>query len=191
MNSLLAQFITRYRLNVMDNPDHNAIPHSAAVLLLIIQHPQTPTMLFTQRSYHLRHHAGQVAFPGGKRDPSDASLLNTALRETYEEIGIPADKITLIGPLPTINSRAGQRVKPFIGYVAPNITLTANTDEVAKIFQLPLAMLLNPHSYVALPITRHHTTQICHFLRHSEPMVWGMTATILYRLSQHVAMFPE
>lgn len=187
MSDQLTQFLNRYLLSppLEDSPEIK--PHSAAVLVPIIRHPHAPTLLLTQRSDQLRQHPGQVAFPGGKRDITDQTLYDTALRETYEEVGITAASIQLLGELPTVHSRTGHSVKPFLALVQPTFTLTPNPDEVAQVFEIPLRFLINTQHYAQLKVGDPRNPKTVHFLHHTPQLVWGMTATILYGLAQQIS----
>ncbi|MAM57619.1 MAG: CoA pyrophosphatase [Salinicola sp.] len=109
----------------------------AAVLLPIVARTE-PTLLFTQRTAHLSQHAGQVAFPGGKREPEDSDLLATALRETQEEIALAPERVEVIGRLSDVISLYGLRVTPFVGVIAPDLSLVAEPGEIEAIFEVPL-----------------------------------------------------
>ena len=186
MSDQLTQFLNRYLLSPQLEDTPEITSHSAAVLVPIIRHPHTPTLLLTQRSDRLRQHPGQVAFPGGKRDIADQTLYDTALRETYEEIGITAASIQLLGELPSVHSRTGHSVKPFLALVQPTFTLNPNPDEVAQVFEIPLRFLTNPQHYAQLTVGDPRNPKTVHFLHHTPQLVWGMTATILYGLAQRI-----
>ena len=183
MNNGLSRFLSQYLLTPMLHDSLSETPHSAAVLVSIINHPQGPTLLFTQRSPQLRHHPGQVAFPGGKQDRTDRSLYETALRETYEEVGIPPQLIQKLGELPTVNSRTGHNVKPFLALIQPGFSLNLNRDEVAEVFEVPLAHLIEPNHYFSLPFGQRQV----HFLPYGSHLIWGMTANILLHLMAKAA----
>jgi len=185
MNDSLSHFLSQYLLSPMLDDSLSEIPHSAAVLVPIINRPHNPTLLFTQRSQQLRHHPGQVAFPGGKRDQTDRSLYETALRETYEEVGIPPHLIQKVGELPTVNSRAGHSVKPFLALVQPGFPLNPNSDEVAEVFEVPLKYFFAPNHYVSLPFDQRQV----HFIPYGRHLIWGMTATILLHLTASLTSF--
>lgn len=114
----------------------------AAVLLPIVARAE-PTLLFTQRTAHLAQHAGQVAFPGGKREPEDSDLLTTALRETREEIALAPERVEIIGRLSDVFSLYGLRVTPFVGVIAPDLPLVAEPGEIDAIFEVPLRHFLD------------------------------------------------
>ncbi|WP_241644904.1 CoA pyrophosphatase [Rosenbergiella metrosideri] len=183
MNNCLSRFLSHYLLTPMLHDSLSETSHSAAVLVPIINHPQSPTLLFTRRSRQLRDHPGQVAFPGGKRDPTDRSLYQTALRETYEEVGIAPQFIQNVGALPTVNSRTEHCVKPFLALVQPGFRLSLNRDEVEEVFEIPLTHLVEPTHYVRLPFG----SQQLPFLPYGSHLIWGMTANILLHLTGNAA----
>ncbi|HGN1705774.1 TPA: CoA pyrophosphatase [Providencia rettgeri] len=155
---------------------------SAAVLLPIINKP-TPTLLLTQRSPFLRSHAGQVAFPGGASDPEDSSLISTALREAYEEVAIPPEKVKVLGQLAPLQSYGGYEVTPVVGLLPDNIQYHANPSEVASIFEVPLfdALSLQRHKYV--DIKRSGRQNRIFFYWYNGHLVWGLTASIIHQLA--------
>lgn len=114
----------------------------AAVLMALTDAPEGPELILTRRAAHLNSHAGEVAFPGGKRDPGDTSLLFTALRESEEEIALPAGRVEVIGPMPLSLSKMGLQVVPFVGIIPHRIALTPSADEIDCIFRVPLQYFL-------------------------------------------------
>ena len=150
----------------------------AAVLIPIIARPE-PTILFTQRTATLARHSGQVSFPGGRRDASDLSPLETALRETQEETGIEPAFIKVAGYLPRYRTGTGYDISPVVGVLATGFTLTPNPQEVADTFEVPLALFLDPAN-------RRLETRIWgarerrfYVFTHNDRAIWGATAAIL------------
>jgi 8-oxo-dGTP pyrophosphatase MutT (NUDIX family) len=157
----------------------------AAVLVPVIDRAE-PTVLLTQRAQHLPDHAGQVSFPGGKIDKSDASPLASALRETEEEIGLARAGVTPIGYLDLYMTTLGYRIVPVIARVAPDFTLKLNTAEVDATFEVPLAFLMDPantqrHSREWQGMTRHY-----YAITFGERYIWGVTAGILRNLYDRI-----
>ncbi|KAI9029587.1 NUDIX hydrolase domain-like protein [Phycomyces nitens] len=146
-----------YRLKYQPNAKN------AAVLLPIChnEHNQ-PSILFTVRNLEMRTHKGEVSFPGGKQDPADGSVEETALRETMEEIGIAPKDIDILGQFSCIPNQSGSlRVHPFVGYVRKPVNaslLNCNPEEVARAFCLPLEYLLDPSVRVLRKILPEHYT---------------------------------
>ena len=130
----------------------------AAVLIPIICRPE-PTLLLTRRSDQLRKHAGQVAFPGGAADASDASIIATALREAQEEVAIPPEQVYVLGTLSPQDSSSGFRVTPVVGLLPVDVPLHPAEDEVAELFEMPLREAFDLARYHPLDIHRrgiHH-----------------------------------
>jgi 8-oxo-dGTP pyrophosphatase MutT (NUDIX family) len=118
----------------------------AAVLIAVVDRPE-PTVLLTQRSAHLNDHAGQISFPGGKIDPTDASPLDAALREANEEVGLEREFIDPVGYLDLYGTAFGFRILPTVARVRPGFTLRVSAAEVDDVFEVPLAFLMNPANH--------------------------------------------
>ena len=155
----------------------------AAVLIPVIVRDSQLSVLFTRRSAQLRHHPGQISFPGGRQDPEDRDLATTALRETHEELGIPARYIQLLGELPAHITVSHYRMVPFIGLLAPNYPLIPAADEVAEAFELPLTPLLDPANYGRWQVQRGSQRHTVFGITLQQRLVWGATARILWQLA--------
>jgi 8-oxo-dGTP pyrophosphatase MutT (NUDIX family) len=119
----------------------------ASVLVPLVVREGGLTVLLTQRADHLSDHAGQISFPGGSREPEDADAAATALREAQEEVGLDASHCEVIGSMPEYLTGTGFKVTPVVALVHPPFTLTADSREVADIFEVPLAWLMNPANH--------------------------------------------
>ncbi|MEW6341747.1 MAG: CoA pyrophosphatase [Pseudomonadota bacterium] len=119
-------------------------PRVAAVLVPLVVRNGGLTVLLTQRADHLNDHAGQVSFPGGRHEPSDANATATALREAQEEVGLDPARVEVLGCLPDYLTGTGFRVTPVVGLVHPPFTLEADSLEVAEVFEVPLGFLMDP-----------------------------------------------
>lgn len=122
----------------------------AAVLIPLIDRPQGVTLLLTLRSAALLNHSGQVAFPGGRVDDTDASVVDAALRETHEEIGIEPQAIEVLGEMPRYRTGTGYAITPVVGLIDPAVTLSSLTlepAEVAEVFEVPLMFLMDPSNH--------------------------------------------
>lgn len=163
-------------------------PAHAAVLLPLVMH-ERPTLLLTQRTAHLTTHSGQIAFPGGKLDDTDADATAAALRETHEEIGLPPDRVEVLGTLPEYVTGTSFIVTPVVGLVQPGFKLQPNPNEVDDVFEVPLDFLMDPANH------RRHGLEWEGVLREwysmpyqdggQERFIWGATAGMLrnfYRL---------
>jgi 8-oxo-dGTP pyrophosphatase MutT (NUDIX family) len=154
----------------------------AAVLLPIILRDDGPTLLFTQRAAHLTAHAGQISFPGGRMEAYDASPIETALRETEEEIGLDRSHIDVIGTLPEYHTGTGFRVTPVVAIVQPPFEMRADPFEVAEIFEVPLSFLMNGMHHqrrTADFVTGPRTFYVMPYERF---FIWGATAGMLRNL---------
>ena len=181
----LEDFITRFQLQLPHRSEPSRNKRQAAVLVPIICRP-SPTLLLTQRSASLRKHAGQVAFPGGSADEQDKNLIDTALREAWEEVSIDPDSVRILGQLPPVDSNSGFQVTPVVGLLPAESRFAASRDEVADMFEIPLHQALSLASYTPLEILRRAQSLRVYFSWYQSHMVWGMTAQILYRLGQHI-----
>jgi 8-oxo-dGTP pyrophosphatase MutT (NUDIX family) len=157
----------------------------AAVLIPIVDHAE-PTVLLTQRAAHLNDHAGQISFPGGKIDATDASPLDAALREAWEEIGLTREFIDPIGYLDLYATGFGFRILPTLARIKPGFELRINETEVDDAFEVPLAFLMNPanhqlHAKEFRGMERHY-----YAMPFAERYIWGATAGILRVLYERI-----
>ena len=151
----------------------------AGVLIPVLERPGHLSVLLTQRSAELKHHAAQVSFPGGRMEDADRDVVHAALRETQEEVGIPAAAITVIGyldPMPTVT---GYAVTPVVGVVAADVPLQVDRTEVEYAFEVPLPFLLDERNQRAAErVYQGRTIPTIEFHYESE-RIWGATAHIL------------
>ena len=157
----------------------------AAVLIPVVDHPQ-PTVLLTQRSVHLAEHAGQISFPGGKIDATDASPLDTALREAFEEIGLGREFIEPIGYLDLYGTGFGFRILPTLARVRPGFKLVVNHSEVDDAFEVPLAFLMNPENHQVHSKEFRGMERSYYAMPFAERYIWGATAGILRVLYERI-----
>jgi len=155
----------------------------AAVLIPLISRPDGWYVLFTQRSWQLRHHAGQICFPGGRKDSSDDSLQTTALREMEEELGITEKQIKILGKLPSGHTVTRYLIHPYLALIQPPFDLKPAKDEVAAVFELPLDKLLDIKTYKPFVTFRHGKPHKVIGLTIDGWFIWGATAKILYELA--------
>ncbi len=160
----------------------------AAVLVPLVRRPGGLTVLLTRRTDHLNDHAGQISFPGGRTDPQDADAVATALREAHEEVGLAADEIEVIGVLPTYTTVTAYEVTPVIGLLDPPRALALDAFEVAEVFEVPLAFLMDPanhrrHAFEFQGLARRFLAMPWGADASGEPyFVWGATAAMLRNL---------
>lgn len=163
----------------------------AAVLFPIVLREGGQTVLLTQRTAHLRDHGGQISFPGGRMEAGDAGPVDTALREAVEEIGLPVSQVRVIGFLPEYRTGTGFRVTPVVGLVTPPFPIEPDPFEVAEVFEVPLAFLLDPANH------RQHSLHYRGALRHyfampyGEYFIWGATAGMIRSLADRLGMLEE
>ena len=170
-------------------PDRAPMP--AAVLVPLVVRGETLTVLLTRRTDHLRDHAGQVSFPGGRCESGDCDAAGTALREAAEEIGLARDRVEVVGELPPYTTVTRFVVTPVIGLVHSPFELAPDGSEVAEVFEVPLEFLMNPahhrrHRFVHDDIERQFLAMPW---RHGEReyFVWGATAAMLRNLYRFLA----
>ena len=154
----------------------------AAVMVPLVERPEGLTVLLTQRASHLKNHPGQISFPGGRIEPGDAGPWEAALRETREEIGLPARHAALAGYLRDHLVLTGYRITPVVAFVRPGFELALDRTEVEDVFEVPLEFVLDPANH--LPRTRAYAGH--EFLTHDIPYrdrhIWGATAGMLLSL---------
>lgn len=158
----------------------------AAVLVGLVAHEAGAAVLLTRRTDALRHHGGQVSFPGGRVEPGDADAIAAAIRESEEEIGVSATQITPIGLLDPLVTITGFRVLPVVAAIDPRYVARPDPSEVADVFEVPLAFLLDPanldHRLVDF---RGRPRRVLEF-RYPAYRIWGATASILLNLRQRL-----
>lgn len=154
----------------------------AAVLVPLIDRPDGLTVLFTQRTSHLAHHAGQVSFPGGHIEPEDGGPAETALRETEEEVGLDRRKVEIVGRLDTYVTRTGFVVTPVVGLVSPPFSLRPDPHEVAEIFEVPLRFLLDRRNHERCSAEFEGRTRFFWAMPYGRHFIWGATAGMLINL---------
>jgi 8-oxo-dGTP pyrophosphatase MutT (NUDIX family) len=157
----------------------------AAVLIPVVDHPQ-PTVLLTQRAAHLNDHAGQISFPGGKIDATDASPLDTALREAEEEIGLAREFVDPIGYLDLYGTSFGFRILPTVARVRPGFKLRINKSEVDDAFEVPLAFLMDPANHQVHSKEFRGIERSYYAMPFAERYIWGATAGILRVLYERI-----
>lgn len=201
MERLTAQALReRFRNPPAWKPEHsiekrfeNRDPALAAVLVPLVMRDEL-MLLLTQRTTNLSTHSGQIAFPGGRTDETDVDAVDTALREAHEEIGLPRDHVEVLGTLPTYVTGTAYIITPVIALVTPGFMLVPNPGEVADVFEVPLAYLMNPANH------RRHEREFDGVTRQwlsmpyldpavvegnagpTERFIWGATAGMLRNL---------
>jgi len=163
-------------------PGRTGEPTPAAVLVPLVNRAEGLQVLLTQRSADLPHHPGQISFPGGRVEPADPSLAAAALREAQEEVGLPHDRVAILGELATYETVTGFRVTPVVAWVEPPFELKPDPVEVADVFEVPLAHLMDPANQ------QRHFRMLGEMRRdywaipYQERFIWGATAAMLLML---------
>lgn len=161
--------------------------HSAAVLIPLIERRGELQVLLTQRSDRLRRHAGQIAFPGGRADPDDSGPLDTALRETEEEIALARGAVSVIGFLDDYPTITGFRVTPVVARVDPEATYEPDGQEVTEVFEVPLDFVLERGNYHEKHFDHEGLKLPYYAVPYGERYIWGATAAMLRDLREKVA----
>jgi 8-oxo-dGTP pyrophosphatase MutT (NUDIX family) len=173
------------------NPGHPRVtgPRSlrdAAVLIPVVDHGPEASVILTKRAEKLASHSGQVAFPGGRIDPTDISPEAAALRETEEEIGLGADHIEVIGRMPDYVSGSGYRIAPVLSIVRPGFHLTLNEHEVDAAFEVPLRFLMDPANHAQNSREFDSRVWTYYDMPYGDQRIWGVTAGIIRTLYERL-----
>ncbi|WP_374398840.1 CoA pyrophosphatase [Niveibacterium sp.] len=155
---------------------------AAAVLVLLVQREYGLQVLLTRRTAHLHHHPGQISFPGGRIEASDASPTDAALRETAEETGLQPDVIELLGELPEFDTSTGFRITPLVATIRPPLTLSPDPFEVAEVFEVPLGFFLNRANHQRHEVFWRGRMRQYWAMPWGDYYVWGATAGIIRNL---------
>ncbi|WP_421236550.1 CoA pyrophosphatase [Aeromonas jandaei] len=158
----------------------------AAVLVPVVERHDGLHLLLTCRSARLRHHAGQISFPGGRQDPDDQDLIATALRETKEELGIPSHLVQVIGTLNPLNTISRFEVLPVMALLDADYPLELSADEVEHAFEVPLNHLLDRRNHIALTFVRAGKQHTVYWIPWQQHYIWGATASMICQLAQHL-----
>ncbi|HVI99292.1 MAG TPA: CoA pyrophosphatase [Sphingomonas sp.] len=157
----------------------------AAVLVPVTDRAE-PGVILTQRTDTLSRHAGQIAFPGGRVDPGDADVVAAALREAEEEIGLPPARVTVIGPADRYRTITGFEVTPIVGVVPPDLPLVPHEAEVAEVFEVPLAFLLDEANHVEASVEWQGRDRHYYEISWDGHRIWGATAAMIVNLSRRL-----
>jgi 8-oxo-dGTP pyrophosphatase MutT (NUDIX family) len=157
-------------------------PTRASVLVPLVQRAGGLTILFTERTAHLSSHAGQISFPGGRHELADISPIETALRETEEEVGLERRHIDVLGTLPDYHTTTGYCVTPVVGLVMPPFELRPDPSEVAEIFEVPLAFLMDGMHHQRLSVALPGGRRQFYAMPYERCYIWGATAGMLRNL---------
>lgn len=156
----------------------------ASVLVPLVLREEGITVLLTRRTAHLHDHAGQISFPGGRAEPDDRDAVETALREANEEVGLTPTQIEVLGSLPDYFTISNYRVTPVVGLLAPPFSLVPDANEVAEVFEVPLAFLMNGanHQRRVMQLPQNMGRRSFYAMPWQDYFIWGATAAMLRNL---------
>ena len=157
-----------------------------AAVLMALTREDVPRLILTRRAQHMNSHAGEVAFPGGKCDSSDASIIATALREAHEEIALEPSRVQVIGELGVFTSRIGMKVRPIIGLLDEMPMLQANPDEIESIFTVPLDVFLNQKPSYDHKVKYMGVNIAVPSFKHEGYVIWGLTGYMIVEFMRQV-----
>jgi len=187
------EFLKRFQLktlaksekqhHLLDNP--NALIESA-VLVALTEKDNQLNILFTKRAQHLKHHGGQISFPGGKVERSDRDLTATALREAQEEIGLASINVNVIGQLHPYQTITGFCITPIVALFNAESEMSIDTNEVDELFYVPFQHFLDNQQHYAIDVQHDTGNHKVHFMPYKQHNIWGATAAILKDLGNHI-----
>lgn len=185
------QFLQQFLLYPQPNIEWPAIDlHQSAVLVALQERPYGLDLILTRRSEHLRNHAQQICFAGGRRDPGDTSLLHTALRELEEELGVSPKQVEILGKLPSQPVLSRFMIHPYIGFIAADVVLRPDPNEVSEVVRVPLQRMLDHGSHYTKQIRSKRIEQLPYhelvFIPVDGQLIWGATAAIIRRLADQL-----
>lgn len=176
-----------FDLSRMTRPAPEGGWRPAAVLVGLCPAPRGPALLLTRRARHLRNHPGQIAFPGGRQDPEDSSPEAAALREAREEVGLPPERVRLLGRLPEHRTVTGFAITPVVGWIDGPVAYAADRAEVDEVFQVPLAHVTDTARFGVERRAWQGGFRAYDVVPWGPYYIWGATARILRRLAEGMA----
>jgi 8-oxo-dGTP pyrophosphatase MutT (NUDIX family) len=166
--------------------DYQAEALGAAVLAAFTLNESEPELILTQRSKIMRSHAGEVAFPGGKIERSDSTLLDTALRETHEEIGLHPEHVDVIGQIDAMHSRQGVKVQPLVGLVDASLEFEPKTEELDSVFKVPVSLFYEPSAKITHSFEMNNSLVEMPAFKFQDYTIWGLTAAMIVKILNEV-----
>ncbi|MEZ8101457.1 CoA pyrophosphatase [Vibrio bivalvicida] len=158
----------------------------ASVLIGFVERTHGINVLFTRRAKHLKHHPGQVSFPGGKFETTDLDLSHTALRETFEEVGIEQDKIEIFGQMPELVTISRFTVTPYLAFICSDYQTQIDTNEVDEVFEVPASVVLDKEKLHSQQFRVNNFSHRVFGLSYNSHFIWGMTAQIIQAMQNHI-----
>lgn len=181
-----ADFLQRYYLYATEQPHWPAAQLTPSAVLVGLQEQADGLhLVLTRRAAHLRHHAHQLCFPGGRAEPLDTCLAHTALREAQEEIGLAPHQVELIGRLPTQPVLTRYLIHPYLAFIPPQVDFRSDPNEVAEVLQIPLQLVLDQRQHYVKKSKRLLYNEL-YFIPVQGQLIWGATAAIIRRLADQL-----
>jgi len=179
--------LIKYLIAMGKKPAENFLP--ASVLIPLVRNKKNGhwDIILTRRAKHLKHHPGEISFPGGRFETSDLDLQTTAIRETQEEIGIQKDQINIIGRLPQQNTISQYRVTPYVGIIDQNYKINIDRNEVDEVFLIPLVFALNRANQEKVTQINNKQSYSYYVIKYNKYNIWGATARMLVNLSHRLS----
>lgn len=159
-----------------------------AAVLIALTHEPEPQLLLTKRPAHMNRHAGQIAFPGGRVDPDDESHIAAALREAEEEVALGREHVDVLGTLDQYETGTGFSILPVVGLVPPGLVLTPAAAEVAELFHVPFAHVIDPANHERRIGEWQGKAREFYVIRHGDREIWGATAAMIVNLSRRLGL---
>lgn len=166
------------------SPDDPTLLTPAAVLVALVASPRGPEIILTLRTAEMRNHPAQISLPGGRVEPEDAGPAEAALREAWEEVGLPPEHVEVLGCLPHYRTVSDYCVQPFVGWVTEQVSLVPDAREVADIFLVPLEFVLDPSNHTRESMMHDGVERTFWVLPFGDRRIWGATAGILVSLAR-------
>lgn len=158
----------------------------ASVLIGFVERENGLNVLFTKRASHLKHHPGQISFPGGKFEQDDSVLSETALRETFEEVGIERHQISIFGQMPELVTISQFTVTPFLAFISPDYKSQIDKNEVDEVFEVPAKIVLDSKQLHSEQFKVNNFSHRVFGLNYKHHFIWGMTAQIIDAMQKHI-----
>jgi len=166
----------------MAPPGGRGVP--AAVLIGLVGYPEGPSVILTQRTAELNNHPAEISLPGGRVEPGDGGPVAAALREAFEEIGLPPERVEILGCLQPSETISGFLVYPLVGWIAPPVEFEPDRREVAEVFEVPLGFVLDPVNHQRESLVRAGIRHHFYVIPYPGRRIWGATAGILVELAR-------
>lgn len=185
-------FLNKFHLSpTLVNPQLSALAierevRQSAVLIPLLEVNHVLHVLLTKRAQHLKHHPGQISFPGGKVEPHDKSCIATALREAEEEIGLSPENVQIIGQLDDYQTLTGFNIRPVVSLIQPQEKYNIDENEVAEVIFVPLQHFIEKEQHITLMVERKQLSYPLYFMPYQGHNIWGATAAILNDLCLHL-----